>query len=374
MDQSPRFDRKTERLHIGAATRSWNGDGTLILHRRDLQASTVRQLMRALDQASIYWGGPDSQVLIAATDQDDFDEDYVLVEPISLIVDGGELQIQLDVYDEAYEDGKSRPDFEKQLRVLLARHRLQLLSADVHPDYMSGPPWLWLLTLRFDQKRRSVGGLLAAADEMHALLTATSADGKLTRPALRELIVAGSATLLVGLRENQWLEVKRQHFDLTKLHGKVKLAQAVARFANSSHGGLLVIGATTKSDLEGDTITKLSPMPATPGATRRYKQALQSHLYPAPAGMSVQPVEYDDGELLVIDVPPQPEELKPFLVHGAVVDGVGEGSFISIVRREDDSSIPITASMIHSTLAAGRALFQRGLLPVPPNEGVDQAP
>jgi len=47
--------------------------------------------------------------------------------------------------------------------------------------------------------------------------------------------------------------------------------------------------------------------------------------------------------LMLIDIPPQPEELKPFLVHGAIVDGRIEGAFISIVRCRGESSIPITA-------------------------------
>jgi hypothetical protein len=63
---------------------------------------------------------------------------------------------------------------------------------------------------------------------------------------------------------------------------------------------------------------------------------------------------------MLIDIPPQPEELRPFLVHGAIVNGRVEGAFISIVRRRGESSIPITAPMIHSTLAAGRGLFRRG--------------
>lgn len=66
--------------------------------------------------------------------------------------------------------------------------------------------------------------------------------------------------------------------------------------------------------------------------------------------------------MILIDIPPQPEELKPFLVHGAIVNGAVEGAFISIVRRRGESSIPTTASMIHSTLAAGRALLRRGEL------------
>jgi len=41
----------------------------------------------------------------------------------------------------------------------------------------------------------------------------------------------------------------------------------------------------------------------------------------------------DDGGLMLIAVPAQPDDLKPFLVHGAIVDGREERSFISIIRR-----------------------------------------
>ena len=64
------------------------------------------------------------------------------------------------------------------------------------------------------------------------------------------------------------------------------------------------------------------------------------------------------GGSRLIDVPPQPEELKPFLVHGAIVDGRVEGTFISIVRRRGEASIPMTAPMIHAQIAAGRALLR----------------
>lgn len=61
----------------------------------------------------------------------------------------------------------------------------------------------------------------------------------------------------------------------------------------------------------------------------------------------------------LVDIPPQPEEIKPFLVSGAIVDG----AFISIVRRRGEGSVPTTAQEMHSTLVAGRALLRRGHLP-----------
>ncbi|TFD35948.1 hypothetical protein E3T40_07255 [Cryobacterium sp. TMT1-19] len=140
--------------------------------------------------------------------------------------------------------------------------------------------------------------------------------------------------------------------------GKVSLAQAVARFCNSEEGGLVIVGAETKDRGSGDNIVRICPMPTNPRVNRQYQQALHNHLYPPPDAIRLEVTQYPDGDLLLIDIPPQPEELKPFLVHGALVDGHGEGAFISIVRRRDDVSIPTTAAMIHSTIAAGRALLR----------------
>jgi hypothetical protein len=72
-----------------------------------------------------------------------------------------------------------------------------------------------------------------------------------------------------------------------------------------------------------------------------------------------------EAKLLVLHTPPQAEELKPFLVHGAIVGDKVEGAFVSIVRRREEYSVPITASAVHAMIAAGRALLRRGELPDP---------
>lgn len=92
---------------------------------------------------------------------------------------------------------------------------------------------------------------------------------------------------------------------------------------------------------------------------RKYQYALEQHLFPPPDYLDIEMVKVKGGMLVLVHIPPQPEELKPFLVNGAIVgDGV-EGAFISIVRRRGESSIPTTAP---ATLAAGRALLRRGQL------------
>lgn len=166
-----------------------------------------------------------------------------------------------------------------------------------------------------------------------------------------------------SVRPVKCLGVKSQRYDLTTAQGQISLAQAVTRFCNAEEGGLVIVGMKTKTIAEGDEIRALSPMPPDRKALKRYQQIIEQRVFPPPDNLSIEIVSMPEGILVLIDIPPQPEELKPFLVHGAIVDGRHEGMFISIVRRRGESSIPTTAAAIHSTIAAGRALLRRGELP-----------
>lgn len=183
-------------------------------------------------------------------------------------------------------------------------------------------------------------------------------NGSLNRAITADLVRAGHANALVGQTEGHWLDVKGQHYDLDSMAGKIKLAQAVAKFANAELGGVLIVGMAGKRIPGGEIVQKLCPVTIDGRMMRKYQQARESRLCPPPDLLSIEPIGKGDLGLVLIDIPPQPEELKPFLVHGAVVDGAVEGVFISIVRRRGESSIPTTAAMIHSTLAAGRALLR----------------
>jgi hypothetical protein len=62
--------------------------------------------------------------------------------------------------------------------------------------------------------------------------------------------------------------------------------------------------------------------------------------------------------VLMISVPPQPREMQPYLVHGAVVGDKIEGAFFSIVRRRGEASITTSAAQIHAYIVAGKAFLQ----------------
>jgi len=143
--------------------------------------------------------------------------------------------------------------------------------------------------------------------------------------------------------------------------GKISLAESVGRFANAEEGGIVVVGMETKHIPGGEIIRSVRPVAVNTATSRRYRQVIEHRLVPFPSSIKIQIVEISAGHgLVIVSIPPQDEDLKPFLVHGAIVDGRVEGAYISIVRRSGEDSIPITAQQIHSTLAAGRALLRRG--------------
>lgn len=285
------------------------------------------------------------------------------IRPVSFALQNNVLAMEILHVADDYPDDEAElfGRIKHILQPLLHRHRMWLIHAEPDP-YRLTAPWGILVSIGFHTRNRVLADLVKIGEDMLALLDAVD-NGHIGREQIADLLRGGHAESLVGQAEGEWLEAKRQHYDLSTTNGKVALAQAVARFANAEQGGLVVVGLATKGKAGMDVIAKVTAMPHDPRVVRRYQDALEKHLYPPVDGLKIERITGIGGDLVLVDVPPQPEELKPFLVHGAVVGGRSEGAFISIVRRRGDTSIPITAPMIHTTLAAGRALLRRGELP-----------
>ncbi|WP_336216819.1 AlbA family DNA-binding domain-containing protein [Nonomuraea sp. LPB2021202275-12-8] len=179
-----------------------------------------------------------------------------------------------------------------------------------------------------------------------------------------QMIRMGGAENLIGEVESAVLEVKSSPYEMKKdKQWQCELAEDVARFANSENGGLLVIGIQTKKVKGQDRLERVVPIPRDESRCAKYHQVLDSRIHPPVRDLDIYSTIHNAGEILTILVPPQPETAKPYLVQGAYLDGKYEKGVISIVRRRDEHSIPITAREIHAMLAAGRALLQRGSMP-----------
>jgi hypothetical protein len=211
----------------------------------------------------------------------------------------------------------------------------------------------------FDPPRAiTVAQLLKISDGLSSALDLIDLGG-LTFDRALDLLLDGRAEALIGYPENEWLEVKAYPYPLDTDAGKIELAQDVVRFANGNNAALLVIGLRTKRQNGVDIIDKVVPAPSIQLSAQRYRAVLNGRIYPPLVGLNIHTVPVAVGQsLLVVVIPEQPEHLKPFLVHGAIVGEKLEGAFISVIRRSGESSIPTTAPELHALLVAGRRHLQ----------------
>jgi hypothetical protein len=211
----------------------------------------------------------------------------------------------------------------------------------------------------------TAGRLLAAGRDAYAIFEAHRG-GSIGASGARDLLRGGRAELLLGLAESDWLEVKSHAYPFTVSEtrvvdaAKIELAQDVARFANGDRDALLIVGISTKVVNDSEILDRVVGAPLELLRPKQYEDVIDQRVYPAVLGMTIEQIDLGDGKgLLAVFVPKQPDASLPFLVHGAIVGERIERTFISIVRRRGDGTIPITPSQIHSQLVAGRGVIER---------------
>ncbi|MGW5557624.1 hypothetical protein ACWER9_10425 [Micromonospora sp. NPDC003944] len=369
MTPTVRYNPHDDAWFFGEHRRSYDGAGSLIIKRNDLSTATATDLARALRKARRCDTDPEA-VLIDLAPDDQYSPKESVVDSVSFaLLDDGRLAVQCALTSDDYIGDDSQlyatvtPLIEPLLRRLKAH--LAVVQADAH---RSTAPYYHEALITTPTRGKTLDQLYELAESVTTLFDAANT-GHLTRETVADLIIGGRADLLLDQPEGAWLDVKSQHYDLTTARGKISLAEAVSRFANAEEGGIVVVGMDTKRIPGGELVRSVKAVPIDTATTRRYRQAIENRLFPLPTALNVQTVETATGQgLVVISIPPQEDELKPFLVHGAIIDGRIEGAYISIVRRSGEDSIPITAQQIHSTLAAGRALLRRGHVPPTPEK------
>lgn len=217
----------------------------------------------------------------------------------------------------------------------------------------------WEIDIGLSRRGSTVADLIRVASACAAAVTALHGS-TFDRATIAALVRAGMPEVLVGFQENEWFEAKSAPWDLDAVSGKIELAQDVARFANA-HGGVIVVGAESKKVDGIDTIKRARGIDPARVELTRVTNVLDQRIYPAIEGLAVWSARLPSGRnMLVIEVPPQSDWMKPFLVQGSVVGDRVEGAFFSIVRRRGEGSIALTAREVHAWLAAGRRLTRGG--------------
>jgi hypothetical protein len=324
--------------------------------------ASLLSLERAWARWAENWKTSKSEILISRDPAEGFDEEWARIEPMSLqfhrahrVLGSSEKQAARMELVVTHYDNSVEPDATATGALIDPILRRNRCSAEVEALQHDSGAWQLDVRLLIPPRRRSVSQAVQIGAEVAALIDAASA-GLLTRDTVPALLRGSQAHALLGQPEASWLEAKRAPYPLRTDAERLELAKDVAAFANSPAGGLIVLGLGTKRTPDGDVIRSLHPFPLADTRLQSYRAAVARYVFPAPVGLAIEKIAAGPTEgYVLIDVPPQPEELRPFLVAGAVVEGAFSGSHVGLFYRHGEDNSPASVAAIHGLLLAGRA-------------------
>ena len=175
-----------------------------------------------------------------------------------------------------------------------------------------------------------------------------------------DIATRGQFDELKGAIEDHQIEAKAEPYADTPL-GRLELAKDICGLANAG-GGVIIIGARTErlEAQQQDAIREVRPFVQALVNTEQYQAIIRVGVFPPPQGLEIHwyqsAIQTDRGILLII-VPKQPDEERPFLM-ARVVD-VETGRLREIVfgyaERRRSNTEPLGVRDLQELLRAGRA-------------------
>jgi hypothetical protein len=340
------YDEYDHEIRVGrAGAFGWDPAGEAVGSLEVVGRASLTQLREALRRAG-------RTGFAVSTDRaEHFDPEYASQHDTVFEFESGKLITKVEGWLGAFSDDDTGA-LERLMNNYLSARRSTIKFFEIYT--YSGDTFV-SLTYDTPYYNRAVREVAALAFDAKALLSA-AVTGNVTPSSALALILGGHAEALVGMYENSWLEAKRAPYHLGDQVSELELALDVASLANSDSGGLLVVGLTTKRDRDGDRIAKVTPTQLGLINRRVHRQLLDRLIYPAVSALELHVVTHgsEDSGLLVIEVPSQPEQLKPFLVTGMFSAGKVRGAYFTVATRRGDARMGASAAEIHGLLAAGR--------------------
>lgn len=148
----------------------------------------------------------------------------------------------------------------------------------------------------------------------------------LTIEQIQDILGRGQFYELVGSIETEWMDCKAEPYHrLFSESDKRELSKDVASFANTE-GGVILLGVKTRQNSIhfGDEVESINPFPQDLINPQQFYDTLQEWLYPMPHHLSVKWVPHSEETnkgIIAIEVPPQSQELKPFLIRKVLDSG-----------------------------------------------------
>lgn len=166
---------------------------------------------------------------------------------------------------------------------------------------------------------------------------------------------------LVGIEEDTWLEAKgRNPYNLGGPADRYELAKDVSAFANAD-GGFLIVGLTTTvlEEARTERITGLDPLPQNDFDANRYAGVIDEYVHPSIQGLNVRWVPVNEEATMglgIIEVPPQSENKKYFLIANVVEEGATIKNIVfGVAKRNESSNDPFSKEDLYKYTQSGKS-------------------
>ena len=314
--------------------------------------ASLTSLRHAVDRYNRHAGGADDPVTMLVSEDlpESFDSELTVYLSTHLRVSSTAVRV---VVEHTTQDLLTREPVARLLRPLLTRCRGTLAS--VMPidaaRYSAVQVEIALAT-----RGRTISDALDIGADVDRLLDAAFATGPLRPATAGELLRSGHHLVLVGQPETDWLDVKDRPYHLDE-QGSFMLARDIVAFANAD-GGLIAIGLRTSKVRGEDIISKTRPVRLDDLNIAKHHAVVRNWIYPRPAGVrfDIAPTEHDpDHGIVIIEIPQQPEALKPFFVRRGQVAGRIRTEHLALPVRLGADTSHWDLAELHSLIIAGRA-------------------
>lgn len=173
---------------------------------------------------------------------------------------------------------------------------------------------------------------------------------------LEKIISDGDFNFLIGRIENDFFDCKSQIYDLKNEYSKRELAKDVSSFANLN-GGYILIGPKTDDSIThlGEEIKEVNFIDKKSVDTEQYNGVINDWIFPKIDGVQIKWIvtgEVDKG-ILIIKVPPQGENQKPFLIKKIVEEKKNAEIMFGYSKRKQDKSESLKIEDIHRVVRDG---------------------
>jgi hypothetical protein len=172
----------------------------------------------------------------------------------------------------------------------------------------------------------------------------------------RQALYRGDPEALLGERECAWLDVKGGIYPLELPKGAEELAKDVAAFANTPHGGLLVVGFTTRKENGEEIVETLKPVPRRLVDLDQYRQVIATRVLPSLREVTVEWIAREnDLGVLFIDIPAQPRSSQLFVVPAPTGNAEVSKTAIGVPVRRGDGTTWLRPYEIRHLIGLGYA-------------------